>query len=70
MHALIDTVGGFLNSAAQVSHRIAFKFCGHMINWALGPTQPTIQCILGDLALGIKWLGYAAYESSLSRAKD
>jgi hypothetical protein len=70
MHALIDALGGFLNSAARVSHRTAFKFCGHMINSALGPTQPTIQCILGDLALGIKWLGYAANQSSLSSAKD
>jgi len=59
MHALIDIVGGFLNSTAQVSHHTAFKFCGHTINRALGPTQPTIQCILGNLALGIKWLGYA-----------
>jgi len=41
-----------------------------MINRALRPTQPTIQCILGDRDLGIKWLGYAANQSFLSSAKD
>jgi hypothetical protein len=70
MHALIDALGGFLNSAARVSHCTAFNFCGRMMNRALGPTQPTIQCILGDLAVGIKWLGYAANQSSLSSAKE
>jgi hypothetical protein len=36
---------------------------------ALGSTEPPIQWVLGDLSLGVKWLGRAADHSPPSSAE-
>jgi hypothetical protein len=40
-----------------------------MFRLALGPTQPPIQWVPGDLFLAVKWLGHEADHSPPSSAK-